>query len=182
MHRGTLQGDVEWYRRKAVESGGPVLELGRGYGACDDSNRRSGHSRRRRSIWTRACSTGCGRRRRRWRRTYSVAPVGASRRHALVCTRRAVRAGHHPVPCISAQLDARRSTGDAATCARAPAPGGRARPERVSSVARIHGGQRRRVHAGVWRWRETARLPDGRLRRLFRGQPLRHRATTAASR
>ena len=32
MHRGTLQGDVEWYRRKAVESGGPVLELGAGTG------------------------------------------------------------------------------------------------------------------------------------------------------
>ena len=32
MHRGTLQGDVEWYCRKAVESGGPVLELGAGTG------------------------------------------------------------------------------------------------------------------------------------------------------
>jgi SAM-dependent methyltransferase len=32
MHRGTLQGDVEWYRRKALESGGPVLELGAGTG------------------------------------------------------------------------------------------------------------------------------------------------------
>jgi SAM-dependent methyltransferase len=32
MHRGSLQGDVEWYRRKAVESGGPVLELGAGTG------------------------------------------------------------------------------------------------------------------------------------------------------
>jgi len=32
MHRGPLQGDVEWYRRKAVESGGPVLELGAGTG------------------------------------------------------------------------------------------------------------------------------------------------------
>lgn len=32
MHRGTFRGDVEWYRRKAVESGGPVLELGAGTG------------------------------------------------------------------------------------------------------------------------------------------------------
>ena len=32
MHRGTLQGDVEWYCRKAIESGGPVLELGAGTG------------------------------------------------------------------------------------------------------------------------------------------------------
>ena len=32
MHRGTLQGDVEWYCRKAVESRGPVLELGAGTG------------------------------------------------------------------------------------------------------------------------------------------------------
>ena len=32
MHRGTLQGDVEWYRSKALESGGPVLELGAGTG------------------------------------------------------------------------------------------------------------------------------------------------------
>ena len=31
MHRG-LQGDVEWYCRKAVDSGGPVLELGAGTG------------------------------------------------------------------------------------------------------------------------------------------------------
>jgi len=32
MHRGTFRGDVEWYCRKAVESGGPVLELGAGTG------------------------------------------------------------------------------------------------------------------------------------------------------
>lgn len=32
MHPGSLSGDVEWYRRKAVESGGPVLELGAGTG------------------------------------------------------------------------------------------------------------------------------------------------------
>ena len=32
MHGSSLQGDVEWYRRKAVESGGPVLELGAGTG------------------------------------------------------------------------------------------------------------------------------------------------------
>ena len=32
MHSGSLQGDVEWYRRKAVDSGGPVLELGAGTG------------------------------------------------------------------------------------------------------------------------------------------------------
>ena len=32
MHRGSLQGDVEWYQRKAVASGGPVLELGAGTG------------------------------------------------------------------------------------------------------------------------------------------------------
>jgi SAM-dependent methyltransferase len=32
MHPGSLQGDVEWYRRKAVESGGPVLEVGAGTG------------------------------------------------------------------------------------------------------------------------------------------------------
>jgi SAM-dependent methyltransferase len=32
MYRGSPRGDVEWYRRKAVESGGPVLELGAGTG------------------------------------------------------------------------------------------------------------------------------------------------------
>lgn len=32
MHSGSLQGDIEWYRRKAVDSGGPVLELGAGTG------------------------------------------------------------------------------------------------------------------------------------------------------
>jgi ubiquinone/menaquinone biosynthesis C-methylase UbiE len=32
MHPGSLHGDIEWYRRKAVESGGPVLELGAGTG------------------------------------------------------------------------------------------------------------------------------------------------------
>ena len=32
MHPGSLQGDVEWYRRKAVDSAGPVLELGAGTG------------------------------------------------------------------------------------------------------------------------------------------------------
>lgn len=32
MHRATVQGDVEWYRQKAVDSGGPVLELGAGTG------------------------------------------------------------------------------------------------------------------------------------------------------
>jgi SAM-dependent methyltransferase len=32
MHPGTLQGDVEWYCRKAVDSGGPVLEMGAGTG------------------------------------------------------------------------------------------------------------------------------------------------------
>ena len=32
MHPGPLQGDIEWYCRKAVESGGPVLELGAGTG------------------------------------------------------------------------------------------------------------------------------------------------------
>ena len=32
MHPGSLQGDIEWYRRKAVESGGPVLEMGAGTG------------------------------------------------------------------------------------------------------------------------------------------------------
>ena len=32
MHRGSLHGDVEWYRQKAVDSGGPVLELGAGTG------------------------------------------------------------------------------------------------------------------------------------------------------
>ena len=28
MHGSSLQGDVEWYRQKAVDAGGPVLELG----------------------------------------------------------------------------------------------------------------------------------------------------------
>jgi SAM-dependent methyltransferase len=32
MHPGSLQGDVEWYCRKATASGGPVLELGAGTG------------------------------------------------------------------------------------------------------------------------------------------------------
>lgn len=32
MYPGGLQGDIEWYCRKAVESGGPVLELGAGTG------------------------------------------------------------------------------------------------------------------------------------------------------
>lgn len=32
MHRGTVRGDIEWYRDKAVASGGPVLELGAGTG------------------------------------------------------------------------------------------------------------------------------------------------------
>ena len=32
MYGSSLRGDVEWYRRKAVESGGPVLELGAGTG------------------------------------------------------------------------------------------------------------------------------------------------------
>lgn len=32
MHRATVQGDVEWYRQKAVDSRGPVLELGAGTG------------------------------------------------------------------------------------------------------------------------------------------------------
>jgi SAM-dependent methyltransferase len=32
MYPGAVQGDVEWYRRKAMESGGPVLELGAGTG------------------------------------------------------------------------------------------------------------------------------------------------------
>ena len=32
MHPGSFQGDVEWCRRKAVHSGGPVLELGAGTG------------------------------------------------------------------------------------------------------------------------------------------------------
>ncbi len=32
MHPGSLQGDIEWYCRKAVASGGPVLELGAGTG------------------------------------------------------------------------------------------------------------------------------------------------------
>jgi SAM-dependent methyltransferase len=32
MHPGSLQGDIEWYRRKAAASGGPVLELGAGTG------------------------------------------------------------------------------------------------------------------------------------------------------
>lgn len=32
MYPASLQGDVEWYLRKAVDSGGPVLELGAGTG------------------------------------------------------------------------------------------------------------------------------------------------------
>ena len=32
MHAGGLQGDIEWYRAKALASGGPVLELGAGTG------------------------------------------------------------------------------------------------------------------------------------------------------
>jgi ubiquinone/menaquinone biosynthesis C-methylase UbiE len=32
MYPASLRGDIEWYRRKAVESGGPVLELGAGTG------------------------------------------------------------------------------------------------------------------------------------------------------
>lgn len=32
MYGSSLHGDVEWYQRKAVESGGPVLELGAGTG------------------------------------------------------------------------------------------------------------------------------------------------------
>jgi SAM-dependent methyltransferase len=32
MHGSSLQGDVEWYRQKALDSGGPVLELGAGTG------------------------------------------------------------------------------------------------------------------------------------------------------
>lgn len=32
MHPGSVQGDVMWYRQKAVDSGGPVLELGAGTG------------------------------------------------------------------------------------------------------------------------------------------------------
>lgn len=32
MHSATVRGDVEWYRQKAVDSRGPVLELGAGTG------------------------------------------------------------------------------------------------------------------------------------------------------
>jgi SAM-dependent methyltransferase len=32
VHPGSFEGDVEWYRRKAAVSGGPVLELGAGTG------------------------------------------------------------------------------------------------------------------------------------------------------
>jgi SAM-dependent methyltransferase len=32
MHPGSLQGDIEWYCRKAVAAAGPVLELGAGTG------------------------------------------------------------------------------------------------------------------------------------------------------
>ena len=32
MHDSSLHGDVEWYRQKATNSGGPVLELGAGTG------------------------------------------------------------------------------------------------------------------------------------------------------
>ena len=32
MHPGSFQGDIEWYRQKAIDSAGPVLELGAGTG------------------------------------------------------------------------------------------------------------------------------------------------------
>jgi SAM-dependent methyltransferase len=32
MHDSSVQGDTEWYRQKAIASGGPVLELGAGTG------------------------------------------------------------------------------------------------------------------------------------------------------
>jgi SAM-dependent methyltransferase len=32
MHPGSFSGDIEWYRQKAIASGGPVLELGAGTG------------------------------------------------------------------------------------------------------------------------------------------------------
>jgi ubiquinone/menaquinone biosynthesis C-methylase UbiE len=32
MHPGSLQGDIEWYCRKAIQARGPVLELGAGTG------------------------------------------------------------------------------------------------------------------------------------------------------
>lgn len=32
MYSGSHQGDIEWYCRKAIESGGPVLEMGAGTG------------------------------------------------------------------------------------------------------------------------------------------------------
>jgi len=32
MHPGSVSGDIEWYRQKAIASGGPVIELGAGTG------------------------------------------------------------------------------------------------------------------------------------------------------
>jgi SAM-dependent methyltransferase len=32
MHPGSFSGDIEWYRKKAIASGGPVIELGAGTG------------------------------------------------------------------------------------------------------------------------------------------------------
>jgi SAM-dependent methyltransferase len=32
MHPGSFSGDIEWYRQKAIASGGPVIELGAGTG------------------------------------------------------------------------------------------------------------------------------------------------------
>src|SRR5204863_8105376 len=32
MHPGAMKGDIDWYRGKALASGGPVLEVGAGTG------------------------------------------------------------------------------------------------------------------------------------------------------
>ena len=32
MHPGAVKGDIDWYRGKALASGGPVLEVGAGTG------------------------------------------------------------------------------------------------------------------------------------------------------
>ena len=172
MHRGTLQGDVEWYRRKAVESGGPVLELGAGTGRVTIPIAEAG-------IRVSAVDLDAGMLDKLRQKAATLPDEARSRVTVHQGDMRSFALDEQFALVIipfRAFLHNLTRDDQLATLRRAHAhlrPGGELALN-VFHPSLEYMAANAGAYAGVWRWRKTVTLPDGRLRRLFRGQSLQH--------
>ena len=159
MYRGALQGDVDWYRRKAVESGGPVLELGAGTGRITIPIAEAG-------VRVSALDLDAGMLDKLREKAATLAP---DVRERISMHRSDMRSftvdGQHALVIIPFRAFLHNITREdqlaTLRCAQAHLRPGGELALNVFHPSLEYMAANAGAHAGVWRWRETRKLPDG---------------------